>query len=372
MTLREQLEAILAGHTPDQIPAICRLDKWYRAARATNGLPPELAGFSLEQVETHLGFGRPARDARIFKTILEPPVERIDSRIGDDLLTEWQTPRGTLRFVRRYGPGEEEAGLAPTVVEHPIRSIDDYAAFIEVFKHTHFEPDFDAYRAYDEQVGPNGLPMVNLGAIPFHEMLIRWTGYERGYLDLADRPDVVLEAVEAANTAWRRMWTIVAESPARLVMHGVNFDTQMTPPGIFREHFLSYLKPFNKLMHESGKWVAFHADGDTSGLLDLMVEADYDVAEGFTCEPLVRCTFEQARAAWKDRITIWGALPSTLLEPSIPLERLESHLNKIYAAIEDGRRFIFGYSDQAMPTSSWPHIQASARFVTDHAIPIVL
>jgi len=369
MTGRERFEAVLAGHVPDRIPAVCRLDKWYRALRAKNRLPAELAGKRLEQVEAYLGFGRSARSARVFTTKLTDPVERIESRHGEDLVTEWRTPRGDLRLVRRFGPGDEAAGLSPTIVEHPIRSPDDYAALTEIFRHTHFEPDYDAYTAYDRQVGDAGLPMVILGPIPFHELLLRWTGYERGYTDLFDRPDLVLEAVDAGNQAYRRMWSIVADSPARLVMHGVNFDTQMTPPPLFREHFLSYLKPFNTLMHEAGKWTAFHADGDMSGLLDLAIEAGYDVADCFACAPLVRCTFAQARQAWKDRITIWGGLPSTLLEPMVPLERLRAHLEEIYANVDDGRRFIFGLSDQAMPTSSWEHLLTAARFVSAHAQP---
>jgi hypothetical protein len=150
-------------------------------------------------------------------------------------------------------------------------------------------------------------------------------------------------------------------------MHGVNFDTRMTPGRIFREHFLPYLRAFNELMHASGKWTVCHADGDMSGLLELTVEAGYDATDCFACEPLVRCSFGQARSAWQERITIWGGLPSTLLEPTVPLGSLLDHLGSIYSCLGDGRRFMLGLSDQAMPTSSWEHIKAAARFAKEHA-----
>ena len=369
MTPRERFEAAIAGQVVDRIPAVCRLDKWYHACEQAGQLPDELRHLSLDEVEGRMGFGRSARTARVFKTVLTTPISRRESRQGNDIITEWEMPAGSLRLVRRFGPGDEAAGLTPTIVEYPIKNLGDYTVYEEIIEHTKFIPDYDAYMQFDRTVGQAGLPMVILGAIPFHELLLRWTGYERGYMHLADRPDVVLQTVETANRTYRKMWQIVADSPARFVMHGVNFDTQMTSPPIFREHFLPYLREFNQLMHAAGKKTAFHADGDMSGLLDLAVEAGFDVADCFACNPLVPCTFAAARQVWRDRITIWGGLPSTLLEPTIPLERLERHLDDIYANIGNGRRFILGISDQAMPTSSWAHLAKTAQYAAEHAVP---
>ena len=140
----------------------------------------------------------------------------------------------------------------------------------------------------------------------------------------------------------------------------------MTSPPIFREHFLPYLSAFNDLMHASGKRVAFHGDGDMTALPDLMVEADYDVCDCFACEPLVRCTAAQAYAAWKDRITIWGGVPSGLLEPNVPLGQLQEHLCGLYRQVAPGDRFILGISDQAMPSASWDHLAMLAEWARNH------
>lgn len=368
MTHRQRIEAVLAGQVPDRIPAIWRLDKWYRARVHAGDLPAEIAGLSLEQVEDYLGLARSARAGRVFRTILHPPVARTETRQGDTIVTEYHTPAGTLRRVCRYGPGDEAAGLSPTIVEYPIREPADYALFGELMRHTEYVPAYEEYIEYDRAVGQAGLPMVILGPNPIHELLMQWTGYEVGYLLMNDEPEAMLSAVRAADDAYRRFWPIVADSPARLVMHGVNFDSRMTPPPIFREHFLPYLRSFNDLMHQAGKFVACHADGDMTVLLDLTIEAGFDVADCFACQPLVRCTMAQARAAWRDRITIWGGLPSTLLEPAVPVARLIEHLESIYDCLGDGRRFILGLSDQAMPTSSWEHLKAAAGFARQRSL----
>ena len=367
MTHRARIEAAIAGETVDRIPAIFRMDKWYQARLRANDLPGELAGMSLQDVEAHLGLARSAREAIVFKTVLHSPVERIESRKGELLITEWHTLARTLRQVRRYGPGDEGAGLEPTIIEFPIKSWQDYSAYAEIHRHMEFVPAYEDYLRYDRMIGDAGLPMVIVGGIPFHEFLLRWAGYEKGYLDLHDRPDIVLEAVEEANTAYRKMWQIVAESPARLILHGVNFSTHMTSPPVFRERFLPYLTPFNRQMHQAGKWVAFHADGDLTGLLELTLEAGFDVADCFACDPLVRCTVAQAREAWQDRMTIWGGLPSILLEPHVPLDQLRGYLERLYRDIAPGDHFMLAITDMAMPTASWDHLALVGQWVRERS-----
>lgn len=364
---RAQIEAVLAGNTPERIPAILRLDKWFYARRSQGNMPLQVARFGLAELENYLGLARSARGARTFTLRYRQPVEFIESRSGDQIERIWHTPKGVLRRVLKYGPGDEAAGLSPTIVEFPVRHPGDYAAYMEVIQHLEFVPDYESYLQYDQSIGCDGLPLVILGAIPFHDILLNWTGYERGFLDLYDRPDIFLEAVTQTNRVYRRMWEIVADSPAKFVMHGVNFDRQMTPPPIFRDHFLPYLREFTDEMHRQDKYVACHADGNAQGLLDLIAEAGFDAVDCFACEPLVPCTVAEARQAWRHCITIWGGLPSGLLEPNVPLEQLADHLARLYRDVAPGDRFLLGISDQAMPTSSWPHIQRVARWARDHS-----
>ena len=358
---------IIYGKTPERIPAIFRLEPWYNYHAAAGTLPDEIRGISLDGVQEYLGLGISARKARVFDTRIRPGVECIEHSKGDEVFTEWRTPAGDLHVVRRYGPGDQQAGLTPTIVEYPIKSLEDYDAYMEIIRHTEYIPDYDGYADYENTYGDRGLPLVILAANPFHDLFLRWVGYQQGFLDLFDRPDVFLSAAEAANEHFRRtMWQIVAESPAKLVMYGVNFDMAVTPPGMFREHFLPHLSEFNRLMHESGKKVAFHGDGDMTGLLDLMVEAGYDVADCFACKPMGKCPIEEAWDVWKDRITIWGGLPSYMLDETFPLEGLRDHLEMLYRTVAPGNRFILGIADQALPTATWERIVLTARWAVEH------
>jgi len=357
---REIMQAVISGERAERIPGCVRLDPWYAAMRSEGRMPAELAGMTLEEVQEHLGFVRSARRGKVCEMVLEGGVEKVVQQEGEEIITEWRTEKGTLRRRERWTQADQRAGLRAHVMEYPIRSKDDYGAYLEVIRHTRFRRTYEAYQASDAAVGEAGLPMVILGPGPFHDWLMSWVGYEQGFYHLYDFPEVIGEVFAEAERVWRGMWNIAAESPAKLVMHGVNFDTSTTTPPLFREYFLPYYKPFIEQMHQAGIQVACHADGDSSGLLELIRRAGYDVADCFACAPMVRCPFEQAYQAWKGQITIWGGVPSSLIEPTVPLEQLERHLEEIFAAGREGR-FILGLSDQALPSSSWEHIQAVSR-----------
>ncbi len=361
---RSRMDAILSGQKTDMIPAAFRLDKWYNARVAENNMPAEFASCScLDDVYAILGLANPARLAKVFKWQLRKPVEYKEHCQGDLITKIWHTPKGDLQMIQKHTESDKAFGLMPCTVEYPLKSLDDYPAYKFLLSHTDSVPDYEGYTKYDNYIGQAGLPMVILGEIPFHSWLGHWAGYQAGYMHLFDWPDVVLEVVEVANKNYRKMWKVVADSPARFVMHGVNFDISTTPLNIYKEYFFPYLNDFCKLMHSAGKLVACHADGNNINLLDIIKETGFDAADCFACAPMVECTIEQARQAWKDKVTIWGGIPSPLLEPSSSFEQLKSHMEYLYSVIAPGDRFIAAIADQVMPTATWQHLKVFLSYV---------
>jgi hypothetical protein len=365
MTHRERFRAALRGERPDRVPAVCRLDIWHRARKVAGDLPPDLEGRTLEEFQLGLGFGVSARAARVFKSRFAPPVRHVERREGPCLVEEWHSPKGSLRRVRRFEGDDEKLGIRPAITEFPIRSTDDYAIFEEVVRHQEWVPDFEAYREYDRKVGENGLPMVILGPIPIHDLILGWTGYETGFAHLHEEPGVFLHAVEAANEKALEMIEVLAASPAELVLYGAHYDSRMTPPPLFRKHFLPFIQGFNGRMHSAGKKTAFHADADLTLLLDLVLETGHDVMDCLATEPLVPCSFREIRRRCGERVVCWGGVPSTLLEAPATAADLRAHLERLFAEAEHDRNLILGLSDQAMPGSGLGHLRALSAFLAE-------
>ncbi|MSU36871.1 MAG: hypothetical protein EXS36_17595 [Pedosphaera sp.] len=86
-----------------------------------------------------------------------------------------------------------------------------------------------------------------------------------------------------------------------------------------------------------------------------------DLADCLAVSPLGKLTIERAMNVWRGRITVWGGMPSPLLEARVSDVEFDAHLSRLAQAAEAGG-FILGISDQAMPASLWSRLGAMGRF----------
>jgi hypothetical protein len=94
-----------------------------------------------------------------------------------------------------------------------------------------------------------------------------------------------------------------------------------------------------------------HADADTSGILNLIEQAGWDMVECFVTAPMVPVTLEQARHAWGNRVIIWGGIPSLMLSPSVSEAEFRAYCRRVFEIIGTGEAFILGVADNVMPDS---------------------
>lgn len=348
MTHRERFQAALDGREPGQMPWVSRLDIWYNARTATGTLPDDVRGLSLHEIEAMLGMGRSARKAAVFHEEYGGVREQ-SVRDGDYLTLILDTPKGSVS-CKWYEPEAYRAqGITKARVERFVKSPQDYEVLGYVAEHTRFVPDYEAYRTYDAEVGEDGYPLVIIGPSPIHRIMLEYLGYERFYYDLADHPGRIEELLGVLDAKYREMWEVVAQSPAKLVLHGTHFSSAMTPPPIFDKYFAQYFRGFNERMHEAGIKVAFHADADLTGLLERVPDCRFDVADTFACAPLVRTTFEDARAAWDDQVVIWGGIPSIILESDYPASDFRHYMRDLLREVAGQSHVILAVSDNVMP-----------------------
>ena len=343
MNDRDRILAILDHQPPDRIPWIPRLKPWYQARINTHTMPEKWKDLSLRDLEKTLGAGTPARDGKIYDTVHDN-VEIVEFEKDGKRVKEYRTSKGTVRTVKRYSDTLNELGLSGRTEEFLLKGPADYLVWEYVMEHTRWEPRYEDYQAYVEDIGGDGLPILGVGDVPFHEFAEVLTGYEQAFCQLADYPAEVAHLLQVITGVQReRLWPVIANSPARLIQHGSHLSSQITPPPYYRE--------FNSLMHEHGKSVAMHADADTSLILEQIESAGWDMVECFVTSPMVPVTVERAREVWGSRIIIWGGIPSLLFAPTFPEEEFRRQIEELFAAIAPGDAFILGVADNVMPDS---------------------
>lgn len=366
MTHRERILAVLDGRSPDRIPWSPRLQLWYNARVAEGNLPARYRGMTLRQVEQAMGVATPAREGRVFRTRYEG-VEVRRTEKGGQILTEFITPAGTVSQLDVKSDTLEGYADSGLPLEHPIKHVEDYGVMEYIYEHTYFDPAYDDYLAYEREIGDDGYPMISVGDCPFHHFLLRLSGYHAAYYELADHlPQVehlikVMEQVEMA-----RMWPVVLDSPARLILHGIHFDTQMTPPRLFERYITPYYKQIAPQLRGRGKVLTYHADDDSRLILKQVKDAGFGMAECFATAPLVEVTLEEARQAWGADVIIFGGVPSIILEEQVMGEaEFEAYMQDLFRVIAPGDAIILGVADNVMPRAKIERIERITQMVQE-------
>ncbi len=372
MNNRERLLAILSGRPPDRIPWIPRLLIWYTAHKRAGTLPERYGGWSLREIERDLELGTPARDGQIFRTELRDVEVRQNWLSPSELVTEYETPVGMVSTFFRGSDLSRETGLGDFQVEFMLKGREDYAVVEYIVEHTGYIPAYEEYMAYEQEVGEDGYPMVQCGDCPFHHWMRALVGYNNAYYHLSDYPNEVERLLAVMEERDREsVWKLMADSPAGLILHGVHLSSQMTPPRIFDRYILPYYQDLSALLRSRGKVLALHADNDTRQILERIERAGFGMAECFATYPLVPTTLAEARAAWGNRVIIWGGIPSTILEEPYSDAQFERYMDDLFQTIAPGDAFILGVSDNVMPGARIERLRRITQMVEERgAFPI--
>jgi len=364
MTNRDRILAILDGQTPDRIPWIPRLQIWYDAACKGDTLPAEYHGMSLREVERAVFGGTAGRDGFIYREELHG-VEIRTHRVNDmETVTEYVTPAGTLSTRFRTTERLRARAIQDAQVEFLLKRREDYRAVEYLIEHTRVAPAYDEYEQYEREVGGDGYPMVNCGDCPLHHWMRALVGYDQAYFHLHDYPTEVERLLDVlTDHARANVWPHLLESPARLIMHGHHLSSQMTPPPLFDRYILPYYEELSPHIRARGKVLALHADNDTRLIFSQIERAGFGMAECFATAPMVETTMAEARAAWGDRVIVFGGVPSVILEDPYTDEQFERYIDELFRTIAPGRAFILGIADNAMPDTKIERIRRVTEIV---------
>ena len=140
---------------------------------------------------------------------------------------------------------------------------------------------------------------------------------------------------------------------------------QMTPPSLFEKYILPYYQELSPQLRSRRKVLALHADNDTGAILSHLEHAGFGMVECFATHPLVPTTLAEARAAWGNRMIIFGGVPSVILEPPFTEEQFEAYMDDLFRTIAPGDAFLLGIADNAMPGSDVRRIRRITQMVEE-------
>lgn len=375
--------AAIRGETPDRIPFVPRLEFWRRSQLLRDTVPPDLKGLNLMEIADHLGVGyysivpdftERSDDLDMLDYVLgihrtpsllyEPVLQNVERRVTKterETIVEYITPVGRIRTATIMTGEMLEAGASvPWRTEYPIRKPADFAVVGYIYSQLKLIPRLERYHEQKDRVGDRGLVVawISGSACPVHAIMRELMPVEQFFYALNDYPEKVHALAEAMEPHYRELREIGAASDAEVVFLGGNYDDAITYPAFFRQYILPPLRGYAEELHQKGKYLVTHTDGENRRLIPHYLETGFDIADSVCPHPMTRLTLDELLDAFQDRITIVGGIPSVLLCPdSASGETFRNHIDGLISRHARHPRLILGVSDMVTADADWDRLR---------------
>lgn len=373
MTHKERILKTIKGEPTDQIPWAPRMDLWYIAHNARGTVPKQFENKNTVQIAQELNVACHAVGADFTLTgkrdvslralgidnhpdypyrveLRDLPIESHDD--GENLTTRIQTSKGEI-FTHLYRSKrmQKEGISLPFVKSYAIESPEHFDAIGEIFEHLEVIPTPEAYKAFQDRVGDQGIavargPMV---ASPLHLMLHELVAMDQFFYLYADVKPYMHDLAKRMEPFFNAALDALLQCNAEVVFWGANYDQDLTWPPFFETEIAPWLRKVGGALHAHGKYLLTHTDGENKGLLDQYVTCRFDVAESVCPSPMTQCRLDEIRTALPN-ITIWGGIPSIALMPtSMDDDEFKAYIDDVFSNLNKGDHLIFGVSDNVPP-----------------------
>lgn len=377
--------AALRGESVDRLPYVPRLDLWYLANSTAGTLPGKYSGVPMNDIARAEGWAfhhrfcdnqlDPAyqpqylhrginvfysRDT-VFDVVLPKDVEVVVSREGARTRVEYRTPIGAVSTTTHYDVDSQRHGITiPALVEHLIKTPQDYAPAGYLFEHMDVVPNFERFRRWaTDDMGENGVPVCIgcLDASPFHWIQRDLCDATQFFIDYKDHHDRMRGLAERIAPLQEKMLRILCASPAEVVWWGANFDDMLTFPPYFAQEIQPWIRKAAQALGAAGKLVLCHTDGENRGLMDLVRDSGMHIAESFCPAPMTRVSLAEYYRRWSGSLTLFGGIPSTVVMPGTSEADFEAYMDELFRAVAPGERIVIGVADEVPPSAVFSRLQ---------------
>ena len=180
-------------------------------------------------------------------------------------------------------------------------------------------------------------------------------GDEIAMMAMAEEPDWVVDVTRTYTDAVIRGLDALMETgvePDGLWIFGdmAYRGGTMCSPRMYREIIWPDHKRLVDWAHERGMKFIYHTDGDVRGVLDLYVEAGFDMIQPL--EAKARMDVRELAPQYGDRLAFFGNIDMTVAGQNDP-EKLEEELRTKLEAGKAARAYAYHSDHSVPPTVSW-------------------
>ena len=362
MTRQELNLAIFEG-TADGVLWQPRIEMWLHHHMAHNSLPERLRGMNNLQIYDALGCSvRYAASTGLDRYETRDDMVRIEEQHPDHTVSRVRTPVGEIATVY-HDVYEGERRVNHRIAEYPVKTVKDLNVAVDIVNRQQFRANLQAFQEAAKSVGRRAEPAMIIMGSGFTELIKLWCGLENTFYLLHDHPREIEAFLEACDWREERMLDEVFKLPCRIFNLGDHATNEFTPPPIFERYMLPRYRRISARMHEEGRFVHAHWDGNSRQILPFLLDAGLDGVEALTPAPMGDMTLEQIKEAVRDRVVALDLLPAIDFLPDHPVEELLEFTRRVIDMFAP--RLILGVSDEMSQVGEVEKIEAISELVDD-------
>lgn len=325
-----------------------RIGCWYTdKVFAGQPLPAPFTGMDLPAIHRALQVsGRPYGDYNpCFVRVEHPsvnftrePINNTDTRITVN------TPAGRQVSVTR----RTESSNHVINVKWPVETEEELKVAAWREENTDWKWDEARYQKAQTEVGDLAAPTMFMPRMNVQSLYIEKMGVEKGVYALYDWPDTAEAYFRALEESHSRLIRVINASPIELINFGENVHSGTLPPDLFLKYHLPACRRRCDLLHQAGKFVFAHWDGNVKPLLPYARETGLDGIEAITPLPQGDVTLEEIKAGLGDDLFLIDGVPAVYFDDTYPVETLRQCVRDLVRLFAP--KLILGISDEISST----------------------
>ncbi len=278
----------------------------------------------------------------------------------------YKTPVGEVWETFRTGGGYGTSLRC----EYLIKEEKDYEVVKYMVRNRQYAPNYDGLLATEKTVGDDGVVFGNIKYDPIQEMLILFMGTERFSIDYYERREFFDSLYETITEKDRDIYRIAMDAPTPAVIYGGNVTSEIMGRERFDRYCLPRYNELGEMLHEKGKLLGVHLDGNLQPLKQSVADSALDFIEAFNPAPDGDTSVKEAREAWPNKVLSINFTSSVhLAEPG----GIREHTLELLRQAYPGEGFIIGITENVPDAVRMKSISIIAQTLREKgALPLKL
>lgn len=320
-----------------------RIGCWYDdKIFSGEGLPAPYSGMDIWQVYESLNCSARLYEFNsCFQRVENPSVRFVSKRLNEtDTKTTIHTNVGSQTVVTRRTPNS----LHPITLKWEVETEEELrvAAWREENATWHWEQE--CYDSLLKKLGKFGAPTIFLPRMNVQCLYIEKMGVEKGIYALYDWQDQINAFFRALEENHHRLIQLINSSPIDIINFGENIHASTLSPDLFVKYHLPACQKRCDLLHQAGKFVSSHWDGNVKPLLPFAKETGLDGIEAITPHPQGDVSLEEIKETLGDEMFLLDGIPAVYFDDIYQIDRLIECVEKLIELFAP--KLVLGISDE--------------------------